>query len=218
MKAQDIFCFPPTIADVPEACLPSLSLVVTEIVRRMLDADKQQAAAAWKLFFLLPRMVFNLPRGGRTAQSRVQTRLALFAQGEWQALLNTSAANLRNAAPPRCSKDQQQQDQATRNEQDRRAVSFARAGNFGGAIRSLVPCIVQDTRDEKVFANLQLLHPRETQGNTLWAPHAAAPELDDVLIQKVLRALPPRRAADAAGCSICHKAGLILAQAHTTHT
>ena len=57
VKAQDIFTFPPTIADVPEACLPCLSLVVTEIGRRMMDTDQQQAAAARKLFFLL----FNLP-------------------------------------------------------------------------------------------------------------------------------------------------------------
>ena len=56
-----------------------------------LAQDEVQQVRGWKLLMLLPRMVLHRgPRGSLVPKSKLAERFELFAQGEWQSLLEAS--------------------------------------------------------------------------------------------------------------------------------
>ena len=72
-----------TISDVPRKQKGLYSGIVSEIIKYILLGNEE----AWKALFLLPRLVFALPRGGSKISRQVRIYLNLFRSGQWEALL-----------------------------------------------------------------------------------------------------------------------------------
>ena len=180
MSYVDIFCSPMTLYDVPSEERALFSAVVCEIVKHILGGQKE----AWKAFFLLPRLVLALPRGGRGVAKLVHTYLLLFRAGEWSALLKRPFRSMGES----------------RGEfnKEKRAISLARVGYFSGATRALADCSPADTADPKVYKNLIDLHPAASRLSGELQLNPANVISEDIFL-KVLSTTPPRRAPDAAG-------------------
>ena len=177
---DSIFCSPLTICDVPLRQVGLFSCVVSELIKYILNGEKE----AWKAFFLLPRLVFALPRGGRSTEQLVCTFLTYFRKGEWESLLARKVRCMGNLGPG-ASKA-------------RRAEALARAGRMSCAARALSDGALCDLSDDNDYNVLKGLHPIAEQ-------RRAEPRLKsaDVLPeQEFLRAvtsMPARLAPDAAG-------------------
>ena len=169
-----------TLYDVPSEERALFSAVVCEIVKHILGGQKE----AWKAFFLLPRLVLALPRGGRGVAKLVHTYLLLFRAGEWSALLKRPFRSMGES----------------RGEfnKEKRAISLARVGYFSGATRALADCSPADTADPKVYKNLIDLHPAASRLSGELQLNPANVISEDIFL-KVLSTTPPRRAPDAAG-------------------
>ena len=119
------------------------------------------------------------------AQRRSKTNL--IAHGEWKTLLSF--------CPPRATSGLV----SSPHDKARRVISLARAGNLGAATRMLTSGVVQNPQCEDVYQALSRLHPAGQRPAALWSSGSPGLEVDEELICRVLRSLPPRRAADAAG-------------------
>ena len=129
------------MGDVPTDCVAQFSVVVGEITRHIIGGEKE----AWKAFFLLPRMVFALPRGGKEGRNLIHSYLALFCAGEWSALLKRQASHIGDS-------------KGTVNKQ-KRAISLARVGYFSGAAKALVGGKLADPSHDDTYNKLIDLHP-----------------------------------------------------------
>ena len=183
VEPKEIFSSPPTIKDLPASCTAQFSSSLIELLRHVMAGTP----GAWNALFLLPRMVFCLPRGGRGSERRVLSKINLFAHGEWKALLSFR--------PPRATSGLV----SSPHDKARRVISFARAGNLGAATRMLTSGVVQNPQCENVYQALSRLHPAGQRPTALWNSGSPGLDVDEELICRVLRSLPPRRAADAAG-------------------
>ena len=180
IRYKDIFTSPLTIGDVPPDCVAQFSAVVGEVARHILGGEKE----AWKAFFLLPRMVFALPRGGKEGRKLARSYLELFSTGEWNALLQRQAHHVG--------------DFKGTVDRNKRAISLARAGYFSGATRALVDNKMADPSQDDVYDQLLKLHPaaERLREDPPQRPFCALSE--DIFVQTVSSA-PPRRAPDASG-------------------
>ena len=180
VKYEDIFCSPLTIGSVPPNDVSQFSAIVSEITRHILNGEK----LAWKALFLLPRMVFALPRGGKAGHKLAHTYLALFSAGEWGALLKRRA-HLMGDPDGLVNKQ-------------RRAIALARAGYFSGAARALTNGKLADPAVESVYQKLVELHPAAPRLEVEPSQHPPCIITDDVFARTVSDTLP-RRAPDATG-------------------
>ena len=184
MTYEDIFTSPLTISDVPRKNIGLFSSVVIQLTQCIIGNDKQKSEQAWKAFFLLPRLIFALPRGGKKVSRQVYNNLTLFRNGEWEALL---ARRIHYVGEPHPG-----------GSREKRAESLARAGYMSGAARALCDGVRCNTADPAVYNELRKLHPAASQqcGKSQLAPADVVPEKEFL---KVLSSLPPRRAPDATG-------------------
>ena len=177
---KDIFCSPLTIGEVPSDLVAKFSAVVGEIVRHILGGEKD----AWKAFFLLPRMVFALPRGGKEGRKLASSCLALFCAGEWDALIQRQVSHIGDS-------------KGTVNKQ-KRAASLARVGYFSGAARALVSGQMADPSQDDVYDKLCQLHPAAAQQRAEPPQHNVCALTEEVFVQTESQILP-RRSPDASG-------------------
>ena len=141
ISSDDIFCCPLTIGDCPPSDVPLFSAVVDEIIRHILAGEKD----AWKAFFLLPRLVFALPRGGRHCKRLVQVYLSQFNAGQWSSLLLRRVQHIGDS-------------KGSYNHQ-KHALSLARVGCFGAAARALTSGKIADSSLDDVYEQIVQLHP-----------------------------------------------------------
>ena len=70
----------------------ALRLAMNEAVLAHDRNDVPREERAWKLFFLLPRMLFTRPpRGGRISPAKLEESFARFTEGRWIDLVEESA-------------------------------------------------------------------------------------------------------------------------------
>ena len=178
---ESIFCSPLTISDVPHEHRPLYSGIVSEILKYILQGKEEEA---WKALFLLPRLVFALPRGGKAKSREVSLFLNLFRSGQWEALLARKVNYIGDAC--------------LGGSKEKRAISLARAGYMSGALRALGDTGLYDTSDPRVYEELKRLHPAsQKQGCELHLKSADVIQKKD--FKRVISKLLPRRSADAAG-------------------
>ena len=183
LDPREIFCSPPTVKDLPMSCAASFSSCFVELAKHIMAGTP----GAWHAFFLLPRMVFSLPRGGHGSERRISEKINLFSRGEWKTLLSFRPPNPSHGYV------------STPLGKMKRAVSLARAGNLSAASRILTSGSIQDPKDAGVYQALQNLHPAGRSFDFVRPDNCPGLDIDDDLIIRIVRALPPRRAADAAG-------------------
>ena len=109
------------------------------IIQCILQGEK--AKEAWKAFFLLPRLILALPRGGSLISRQVHNYLKYFRAGEWEALLTRKFHHMGERTIGR--------------DRNRRAESLARAGYMSGAVRALGNCAIEDTSKPEVYNKLR---------------------------------------------------------------
>ena len=181
---EDIFNSPLTLSDVPRKTRGLYSSIIIELAQCIIGKKNEEAEEAWKAFFLLPRLIFALPRGGKKVSRQVYINLTLFRTGGWEALL---ARRIHHMGEPHVG-----------GSNVKRAEALARAGYMSGAARALSDGAHCNTADPAVYDELVKLHPGA-------ARQCPKPQLDPAGVipekefLKVLSSLRPRRAPDAAG-------------------
>ena len=106
----------------------SFRVALNEIVRGCEASDRTRQIRGWKLFMLLPKMLFHRPpRGGLVPRGRLEDRFRRFAEGQWVDLVNESMMDA-DKATVTTNRRRRRDDQ---NELDKRATRALRLVHFG---------------------------------------------------------------------------------------
>jgi len=206
VEPQSLLTFAPTTTSFPQDLLPRLA----PCINRILDAMRAGVSSAWKLFLLLPRILFQRRRGGKRARAGLLSALNDLAAGNWSALVTRALIDSAGSAGGR---QQQQQQQAPADERSkmkralRRVIQLAKLGAMSKALRALVDLRSPVPVTQQVFEKLSAKHPKHASVGEPPArptPQHELKPLKDSSVIPILRKSPKGSAQDIFGLRYEH--------------